>query len=171
MIPRQPTQTGAPSVWGVCAFALLLLVLGGLQSVLAIRLTVWGGSPDFLLTLALCAALVSDAQTGALAGFVCGWMMAALTGETLGTFLISRTLAGWAAGTATTRFFRGNVFVVLAGVFVASLIAELIYAFSAPPRGGFWEWGRGVLIEAVWNALLSLPLTWLLRRTGWGTAR
>lgn len=168
---RPQTETGAPTVWGTGAFILLLCCLAGLQSAWASRMAPWGGGPDFPLTLALCAALLSDAQTGAIAGFACGWVSAALSGETVGTFLVSRTLAGWTAGGVTARLYRGNVFVVVAGVWAASLMASLIYALSAPPRGGFWDWGRGVLVGAVWNALLSLPISFALRRVGWGTAR
>ena len=168
---KPQAETGAPTLWGVGAFVFLLLVFGGLQSAWASRMGLWGGSPDFPLTLALCAALLSDAQTGAIAGFAAGWVSAALSGETLGTFLVSRILAGFLAGSLTARLYRGNVFVVVAGVWAASLLTSVLYALSAPPRGNLADWGRGLLVGAVWNALLSLPLAFALRRLGWGTAR
>ena len=168
---RRETQTGAPTLWGVGAFVFLLLIFGGLQSAFASRMTLWGGCPDFPLTLALCAALLSDAQTGAIASFGAGWVSGALSGETLGTLLVSRTIAGWLAGSVTARLYRGNVFVVVAGVFAGSVLTAVLYALSAPPRGNLPDWGRGLLMGAVWNALLSLPLAFALRRLGWGTAR
>lgn len=169
--PLDRTSGGAPPPASWLAFFLLLLVLGTLQSTLAFRLTFWGAQPDFLLTLALVAALLSDSRTGCLTGFAGGLVTAALVGQTAGTFLVSRTVAGCVAGALTARLFRGNLGVVLLVTFLASLVAEVVYALAAPPRMELLEWLRAAGVGSAMNALLALPLAYLLRRCGWGRGR
>lgn len=160
-----------PSTIARILFGLLLLLCAALQGAFAYRMSLWGGQPDFVLTLLLVAALLSDATLGCYVGFAGGLVTAALSGETVGTYLVSRTVAGCAAGAFTSRLFRGNLAVVFLVVLLASLIAEAVYGLAAPPQGAVSGWLKGVALGAVWNAFLSLPLTYLLRRCGWGKGR
>lgn len=154
----------------LAGFFLLLLLAAGLQTTLAPRLLLLGGQPDFVFAVAITGALLADAGVGALAGFAAGLITAALIGDTVGTLIVSQTLAGFAAGALGARLFRANRSVVLAGTFAASLLAHGVYALSAPAvfaRGG----AGGVLTAAVGNALIALPVALLLRRLGWGPER
>jgi rod shape-determining protein MreD len=161
-------RSDAPSALAAALFIVLLLIAAALQSVLAIHVSLLGGEPDFLLTLAAAAALLSDASAGALTGFGAGLVTASLIGQTMGTYLVSRTLACWMAGWTTARLYRGNAFVVIVGVFLASLISEAVYLLAAP-RVGLGHGLKASLIGSVWNAVLAWPAMLLLRRCGWGT--
>jgi rod shape-determining protein MreD len=155
----------------LAGFFLLLLLAAGLQTTLAPRLLLLGGQPDFVFAVAIAAALLADAGVGALAGFAAGLITAALIGDTVGTLIVSQTLAGFAAGALGARLFRTNLVVVLAGALAVSLLAHAAYALSAPAvfaRGGG---AGGVLTAAVGNALIALPVALLLRRLGWGPER
>jgi rod shape-determining protein MreD len=152
-------------------FVFLLLVCTAFQGVFSFRMTLWGGQPDFILTLALVAALLSDAVLGCYVGFAAGLATAALAGETVGTYLVSRTIAGCVAGGLTSRLFRGNLGVVFLVVLLASLVAQALYGLAAPPQGHIAGWLKGAALGAVWNAVISLPLTYLLRLCGWGKGR
>ncbi len=127
-----------------------------------------GAQPDFLLTIVLCAALLSDAGTGCVAGFVGGLISATLTGQIVGTLLVTRTIAGFLAGRLTARVFEANTLIVMLGVLVTSLITSLIQTLIAPQRMGLAAWLLETLGGAVWNALISLPIAALLRWSGWG---
>jgi len=159
-----------PPVRALLAFVFLLFLAAGLQTTLAPRLVLLGGQPDFVFAVAVAASLLADAGGGAVAGFAGGLITAALVGETVGTLIVSRTLAGFAAGALGSRLFRANAVVLLVGAFLASLLAQGVYALSAPAvaaRGG----AGAVLVGAVENALIALFVALLLRRLGWGPER
>lgn len=156
-----------PSRPAILWLILFLLVAAGLQSVFSARLMFFGGQPDFLLALTLTAALLSDASTGAIIGVVAGLLSGSLSSHAVGTFMASRTLAGFVAGGFTARLYGANLGVTLLGVFVGSVAAEIIFGLAAP-RLTFMHWVQSTLIGAVMNSLIALPLSLLLRRLGWG---
>lgn len=170
MTARYPSGDALLTGRSVLWFGLTLLIAAGLQSVVFGRWGWRGAHADFPLTLALTAALLTDSRIGCLAGLAAGFMTAGIVGETAGTFLVSRTLAGYAAGVPTGRLYRGKIGVALVGVFVCSMIAEVIYAFSAP-RLTLEHWLISIPGSAALNAVLSLPTFYLLRRFGWGGDR
>jgi rod shape-determining protein MreD len=148
---------------------LLFLAGSAAQSTLAYPLhDLLGAQPDFLLTILLCAALLSDAATGCVVGFAGGLLTASLTGQIVGTLLVTRTAAGFLAGSLTTRVFETNTLIVMLGVFVTSLATFLLQTLVAPQQIGLALWLQETLGGAVWNAVISLPVSILLRRSGWG---
>ena len=153
---------------------LLLLVLfmaGVAQTTLAPRLFFFGGQPDFVFAVVIAAALLAEAGLGALLGLGGGLITAALVGETVGTFLVSRTLAGFAAGAMGGRLFRSNAGVVFLGALLASAVAEGVYVLAAPGPAAVASGGAGlraILVGTAWNAVLAVPASALLRRMGWG---
>jgi LytS/YehU family sensor histidine kinase len=150
-------------------FWLLLLfpILGGAQSVFAPGLHFFGGQPDFVLTLALVAALLTDAAVGSLLGLFAGLVSASLVGQAVGTFLVSRTIAGFIAGSFTERLYGKNWGVMLLGVFVGSVVADLLNGL-ATPRISLLHWLQSALVGGTMNALLAIPLSLILQRCGWG---
>jgi len=159
-----------PSAIGLC---FLLLVATALQTTFARFFVVYGGGqPDFVLTLALAASLLASAETGCFIGFGAGVLSAAAVGETVGSLIVSRTIAGFAAGSLAGRFFRANVGVVLLAAILGTIAAEVVYALAAPPLAlGFFRWITRVGLAVAWNALFSIPSFYLLRRVGWGGDR
>ena len=154
--------------WRALVVYLVLLTAGiGLQSSMAVHLNFLGAQPDFLLTLALCVALLTDASIGAGAGFISGLVTAAIAGPTLGTFLITRIVAAWAVGALRRRFVRVGIGVTLLGVGAGSVLAGVLYGFSNP-RIGLAHWLSLTFVGAVMNLLVALPLAVLAR---WKTVR
>lgn len=156
---------GGPAT-ATLSFCLLLLLAGALQGSLAWRLHGWGGQPDFVLAVIVSAALLSNGSVGSLIGLAGGLVTAALVGETVGSLLVSRTVAGFAAGWLASRLFRVSAPVAVLGAFLTSVAAEIVYVLAAP-RIGVRVWLGAALIGALWNAALAVPLTLLLRRLGW----
>lgn len=156
------------SPFAVFVYCALLLLAAGLQAQVSHRLHFCGGQPDFLFALLLTTAFLSDSSgTGALIGFGGGLMTGAVVWETVGTFLVSRTLAGFVAGWFSDRMSQSNVAVLIFAVAGASVVGELVYVLAAP-RIGLSRWVLGALVGTAWNIALSLPLFFLLRRLGWG---
>ena len=154
------TLGGEVSPRAFVAYLLLLFTGVGLQSTVASQLSFLGAQPDFLLTLALCVALLTDATVGATAGFFSGLMTAALAGPTLGTFLVTRTIAAWAVGTLRRRLVRVGVLVTLIGVGVGSILAGLLYGLSNP-RIGITHWLSLTFVGALLNMAIALPIALL----------
>jgi len=149
---------------------LLLLAAAGQQGLIAGTIYGWcGAQPDLLLTVTLCIALLSDPQIGAFLGFASGLLTASLVGQTVGTYLMSYTLAGYLAGRFTARLFQANAFVVVLGVLAASAAAHVLHGLAAPSHLSLAFWVRTTLGGALWNAVLSLPISAILRRSGWGS--
>jgi rod shape-determining protein MreD len=146
--------------------ALLLLLAAGFQGTLAPRLFAAGGQPDLVLAAALTLSLLSGPTAGALLGFAAGLLGAALSGETVGTLLVSRTLAGFVGGAFGARLLRPAAPAVALGVFAATLAGEAVYILAAP-RVGAARWAAAAVVGAAWNVLLALPTMVLLRRLGW----
>ena len=156
-----------PGLRPVLSLCLLLLIAVALQATLSARWYLFGGQPDFIFVVIVAAALLSDAGLGALLGLSGGLLTAALVGETVGTFLVSRTIGGFIAGWISGRLFRVSAGVVLLSGGLAFLMTEVVYVLAAP-RVGLESGLRSALIGTVWNALLAIPVTALLRRLGWG---
>lgn len=152
-------------------FVLLLCLMTGLQAniVLFLPHAEITGRPDFVLTLCLLPALLSDAAGGCGWGFGAGLVTSALAGQTVGSFLVSRTVAGCVAGGFSERFVRSNPIVIVSAVFTGSLVADAVYLLCNPPLSldTLLASLRFTAMNALWNAALALPLAHLLRRLGW----
>lgn len=150
------------------AFWVLLVVCAVLQSSVSFRLRLWGGQPDFLLVLALSAALLSNATQGALCGFAVGLVTGALHGETVGTWIVTRVLVGYLAGRTVERVVQPGVLVAVAGTLVGSVLAGLLYGLSVPGIG-LNRWIALTLPTAGLNLVAAVPIALLLHRAGWGS--
>lgn len=162
-----------PGARAVLPLALLLLAAAGAQGTWVSPrslLSPGGGQPDLVFTIALAGALLSDPGGGALLGFGGGLLSAALAGETVGTILVSQTLAGYLAGWFSARLFRANAGVILLCIFAASLFSHALFVLSAPGIG-LRRGADALLVGSAANALLGIPATFLLRRLGWGRNR
>ncbi|GAB4453157.1 MAG: hypothetical protein OHK0029_05410 [Armatimonadaceae bacterium] len=155
-----------PDYRAILWFMLLLLLLGGIQATASSALRIAGGQPDFVLSLALTSALLSNASMGTLSGLCAGLVTASLVGQTVGTIMASRVIAGFVAGCFTVRLYGSNIGVLLLGVFTGSVVAELVSGIAAP-RLTVMHWVQSALVGSAMNAVLALPLSFVLRRCGW----
>jgi len=157
----------APGPRALFLLSLLLLAATAVQGLFAHHLRWRGGQPDFIFTVALVAALLSGAGAGSVFGFLGGLFTASIAGSTVGTFLVTRTIAGFVAGWFSERMFRGNILVIMASVLCATGVSELLYILAVP-RVGFTVWLPAALIGACWNAVLAVPAAYVLQWAGWG---
>ncbi len=152
-------------------FVLLLCLATGLQAnvVLLLPHAEVTGRPDFVLTLCLLPALLSDAAGGCGWGFGAGLVTSALTGQAVGSTLVSRTVAGCVAGWFSERFVRSNPLVIVSAILTGSLVADAVYLLCNPPLSldSLLAAFRFTAMNALWNAAFALPLAYLLRRLGW----
>ena len=152
-------------------FLLLLCFAAGAQANLSLLFPYASvtGRPDLVLTLCLLPALLSDAAGGCGWGFGAGLVSAALTGQAVGSLLVSRTVAGYVAGSFGERFVRSHPVVILGAVGASSLVAATVFLLCDPPRSldTLLSAARAAGMNALWNAALALPLAFLLRCLGW----
>jgi rod shape-determining protein MreD len=125
----------------------------------------WGGQPDFLLTLSIIAGVFSTPTAGTITGFCAGLLHHASGTPYFGTYLFSRTLACFVASSVLVNRMQQNFLAALVGVFVGSVVADVVFIVSAPNFGA-GAWLRMTLVGAVMNTLLAIPLALLLRLCG-----
>lgn len=132
-------------------FALVLLVLLGLQFYVRPRLWDARVAPDFLMLALMLFALRSRPGAAAVAGFVVGFASDALTPARFGAAMLANTLVGYAAAWGRAVFFADNLLVnagfIAAGVWLRDL---LVLVASGTP-------GSALLLQlGVWSPLLGL---------------
>ncbi len=83
----------------------VLFAAAGIQGNIPGWMTIAGAKPDFILIALIAAALTLDPPSGAVLGFVAGIIHGSVVGESLGSFIASRTIIGFLAGMAKVRLF------------------------------------------------------------------
>ena len=154
----------------VALVAFFLLIAAVLQGRGAHAIALRGAEPDFILVALACGATLVGGPRGAGLGFWAGLLTAALVPGTSGTFLVSRTLAGAFAGWLHGSVIRDSVVVPPLVGLSTTLVAELVYVLMAPTHHlRAWAVARGG--ELLYNAVLALPLYFLMRRLHIGRQR
>lgn len=157
--------------------AVLLVLATVIQTALASDLRVAGVAPDFMVLVAVLAGLAGGAEAGAIVGFCSGLLMDMFLASTpLGlsalTYCVIGALIGAARGSVmperslvvpvTAMFATGGAILL----FVA--FGEILGQGQLVGAGGSWLL-RVVVIESVWNTILSLPIGWLYSRAARGS--
>jgi rod shape-determining protein MreD len=154
-----------------------LVVVGiVIQTTLGADLRVRGVAPDLMLLLAICAGLFGGSHQGVLVGFACGLLsdlfltntpfgLAALTfclvGYVVGALRVTLLPDGW--GMVPVMAFVGTVLGVVAFVGIGDLVGQ------SQLVDGSRMLVRTVVIEALANTVLSLPVAWLYEHGARGT--
>ena len=150
----------------VARVALVGLVVMVLQVCLVSPISLFGVRGNIVLLFAIAAALETDAQRGAIAGFSMGLAFDLLLDTPVGLSALSLALVGYAAGSAKDLVLRSSRIINLGLVAVASAGGTLLYAAMAAVLGVTIDWGdlpAIVAVIAAVNALLSTPMRWALR--------
>ena len=119
--------------------------------------------PDLTVTAMLVAAQFSGPNTGAALGFMAGLLEASYVSILIGSFLVTRTLAGYAVGSLEERIYRENVLVTVAIVGLGTLMVQSSFYVVAPQHHAA-EYFRHALWQAAYNAVLAIPLFFLFRK-------
>lgn len=139
-----------------------------LQVVVFSHLELWGARPNIVLLFAIAAALESDAERGAIAGFGAGLVFDLLLDMPVGLSALSMALTGWTVGGVKDSIIRTSNLVSALLVALASAGGTLLYAGLAVVFGVTVDWSEVpaiVGVIAVVNVVLSRPMRWALR---WG---
>lgn len=155
----------------------LLLVGIVIQTTLGADLRVDGVAPDLMLLLAICAGLYGGARQGVLVGFGCGLLSDLfLTNTPFGLSALTFCLVGYVVGALRVTLLPDGWPLVPVIVFVASVFGVALFLVvgdlvgqSRMMAGGQRLLIRTVAIEALANAVLSLPAAWLYERCTRGT--
>lgn len=147
--------------------ALVLLVTLVVQVVLISPLSIAGARGNLVLLVAIAAALETDAERGAVAGFASGLAFDMLLDTPMGLSALTGALVGWVVGTAKDSVLRDAAVIQLGLVALASALGTLLYAGLAVVFGVTVEPGdlpAIVAVIAVVNVVFSRPMRWALRR-------
>ena len=147
-------------------FALALFLAALAQSAWADAVRLRGAKPDFLVLIALLGALFCETSESAALGFFAGLLMACIASPARGGFgslIVSRTLVAFGVGWLEESIFRDNALIAVAVVTCGTALAEGFF-FVFCPQHHIGHWARGVGLTTLYNALLSLPFYFLLRR-------
>jgi cell shape-determining protein MreD len=84
----------------------------------------------------------------------------------VGSFLVTRTIAGWQVGLLEERVFRNNLPVALLVVLGGTILTESCFFLFAPEQHvvRWLVWLIQTLTGALYNTVLAIPLYLLLRR-------
>ncbi|MCX7926475.1 MAG: rod shape-determining protein MreD [Fimbriimonadales bacterium] len=142
---------------------LLVLAAAVAQGVWANSLRLGPATPDFPLIVLACLALLTNPNTAAWAGFLTGLLHASMLEQTVGSLIISRTLAATAVAYLPMVLSKRHGLSIVPTVALLTLLAQGLLYLAAPSVSGsaFWQatlWGM------VYNIGLAIPACWLIRR-------
>lgn len=141
---------------------LALLAAAGIQANLPSNLYVFGVGPNLVLVVLIVFSLSADVSMGLFLGFAAGLIEGAVVGSSLGSFIVTRTIIGFAAGMSTSTFFSVNPLVAVLSAFWLTLACEVMFVL-ANPVSSLWDAAKIVGVECAWNALLSLVLVYVVQ--------
>ncbi len=162
MIPKRQVVLAAVLIWLAAAA----------QGRAAHALSIHGAQPDLRLVVLACGALLLGPR-GTLLGFWTGLLTAAASTDLYGSLFLGRLLAGALAGGLGRSLIGGNFLVPPLVTLAATLLAEAVTVLLAPSLAlhhlRHWAWLAGG--GALYNMVLALPVSLLLRRLGVGRLR
>lgn len=158
--------------------AAVVLVAFILQCTVASDLRIHGVAPDFLLVTAICAGFSGGARQGVLIGFAAGLLGDLyLTDTPVGLSALVFCLVGYGVGSLRENFLPEGWIVTPILALAATGIGVVLFVGIGDIVGqtqlvaeGRSALIRTAVIESLWSALLAVPVAWLLRRAGRGSA-
>jgi rod shape-determining protein MreD len=111
----------------VLVFGLTLLTAVLLQTTVFAQLKILGVSPDLLLAVVICFALLEGPSAGAVLGFAGGFLRDLLLDAPAGLTGLSYLVIGYVVGSIRPYIGSNTVFVPAAGVFLGSIAATGLY--------------------------------------------
>ena len=125
-------------------------------------------TPNVMLALVVCIALMRGQKEGLVVGFFCGLLIDIFYGTMLGQYALLYVMIGYVNGYFHRLYFENDIILPLAVLVGNSLIYDiLIYVLFFLLRGrlGFVYFLRSIIIpEAIYTAIISLVVYWILYR-------
>lgn len=126
------------------------------------EISIGAARPSISLTVLLIASLFATAETGAWIGFLTGILESAYSAQFVGSYIVTRTLAGFLVGLLEERIFRDNLFVAVATVCSGTFFVEMCFFVFAPQPHPV-QWFKLTALQAVYNSLLAIPIYGLFK--------
>lgn len=158
--------------------AALVVVAFLVQATVASDLRVDHVAPDLMLVVAICAGLTGGARQGVLIGFSAGLLADLyLTDTPVGLSALILCMVGYAVGTLRENVLPEGWLLTPVLALVASGAGIVAFVAIGDIVGqtqlvamGRSDLIRTTVIEAVWSAVLAVPVTWLFARAERGSA-
>lgn len=139
-----------------------LWLAAGLQAT-AVRFSVFGASPDFVLILVTCLGLFTSRAGAAGIGFLGGLLQGAMVGGNLAAYVVSRSLTGFASGWIGSAELNKSVYVAPMIVAVATIAAQVVLLFIAPTHA-IGTFLLATIGTSIYNGVVAVPVFAFLRR-------
>ena len=150
-------------IWAIRAAVLVVLVAIVQVSILA-PISILGGTPDALLVVLVCLALLRGSIAGAVAGFAGGLLVDTATLGTLGITALLLTVAGYWAGRYGETTGRGRAHAVPLTVAVMTVLVALGGLGLHYMLGETVSAHRAIVTTLLPAIPLNLLLAWPLNR-------
>ncbi|MDH7602690.1 MAG: rod shape-determining protein MreD [Armatimonadota bacterium] len=133
-----------------------------LQGNMPTALSIFGAKPDLFLVAVITYSLGSNPVASAAVGLFAGIVQGFSVGASLGSFALTRMLAGFLGGFCTVHVFSENLFVPAGSAFVLTAVSELGFLLANPQiaQGPVWQIIVG---ESICNALIIVVVLFLAR--------
>lgn len=124
--------------------------------------------PDLMLMLVVGWGVVHGSGQATLWGFGGGIFLDLLSGTPFGLHALGLGAIGFLADTLQTNFFRSNILIPLATIFIATLMVDIAQAAAMQTLGYNVNWAFFIFNVVIPTAFLNTALMpfvyWLLRR-------
>lgn len=124
--------------------------------------------PDLMLMLVVGWGVVNEKGQAALWGLTGGILLDLMSGTPFGLHAVSLGAIGFLADTLQSNFFRANILIPLAAIFVATLMVDVAQAAALQLFGYPINWAYAtlnvILPTAILNTALMPLMYWGLRR-------
>jgi len=130
-----------------------MLLAVAVQSRLPAGLMAFGTPPDIALALAVAIGLLAGPVTGAAAGFVSAYLLAANTPYSPGSIYVSHILVGFLAGIPRARLYTDNPLVAPAVGILAGVVSPTIF-YVISPRSPIL-WAQSAVAQAAYCLVLT----------------
>lgn len=144
------------------ALALWFWAAAVFQQAVAPRIQIAGAAPDFLLIVALVAAVFFPPRLAAVLGFIAGVLNGAIAGADLAHYAVSRTLVAFAVGFLSGLNLDVKAWYVGLTVMGGTLAAAVLMMIPAPPPE-FGPYVQATIVSAMYNGVLAIPIYALVR--------
>lgn len=142
--------------------AVLIVLAAALQGNLPEWIAFRGAKPDLILVALIATALTLEPVAGGVLGFFAGMIRGTIAGYSLGSFIVSRTIIGFAAGSVTVRLFSDNPLVPVLAAGGLTFIGEILFLL-ANPMPDLLASLNSVLAKSLYNSMLTIIVFWFLR--------
>ena len=138
-----------------------LILAAGIQGNWPRCLIVFGARPDLMLVVLIAVLACGGPRVRRHAGVFAGMIQASAVDFSFGSFIVTRTITGFLAGSVTTRLFNANPIVPVLSAAGLTLVCESMFLLANPRP--VVSALCAVLGECAYNAVFALIVYWSIR--------